>query len=127
MRFFADENLERPIIEGLRQQGHDIATVPTEEKGSPDPTVLALSSTEDRVLITNDKDFAELVFLQKQVTAGVILVRLPRFRTIEKVERVLEVVADQGERLMGVFTVIEANAIRRRPFLRVHGTGREPN
>lgn len=39
MRFFADENLERPIIEGLRQQGHDIATVPTEEKGSPDPTV----------------------------------------------------------------------------------------
>jgi len=68
-----------------------------------------------------------LVFLQKQVTAGVILVRLPRFRTIEKVERVLEVVADQGERLLGVFTVIEANAIRRRPFLRVHGTGGEPN
>ncbi len=127
MKFFADENLERPIIEGLQQQGHDIATVPTEEKGSPDPTVLALSNTEDRVLITNDKDFAELVFLQKQVTAGVILVRLPRFRTTEKVERVLEVVADQGERLFGVFTVIEANAIRRRPFLRVHGTGGEPN
>lgn len=125
MRFFADENLERPIIEVLRQQGHDIATVPVEEKGSPDPTVLALSNTEDRVLITNDKDFAELVFLQKQVTAGVILVRLPRFRTIEKVERVLEVVADQGERLFGVFTVIEANAIRRRPFLRVHGPGGE--
>ena len=123
MRFFADENLERPIIEGLRQKGHDIATVPPEEKGSPDPTVLALSSTEDRILITNDKDFAELVFLQRQVTAGVILIRLPRFRTIEKVERVLEVVVDQGERLMGVFTVIEANAIRRRPFLRVHGTG----
>jgi predicted nuclease of predicted toxin-antitoxin system len=127
MRFFADENLERPIIEGLRQQGHDIATVPSEEKGSPDPTVLALSTTENRVFITNDKDFAELVFLQKQVAAGVILVRLPRFRTSEKVDRVLEVIIDQGERLMGVFTVIEAHAIRRRPFLTVHGAKGKTN
>jgi predicted nuclease of predicted toxin-antitoxin system len=127
MKFFADENLERPIIEGLRQQGHDIATVPTEEKGSPDPAVLALSNTEDRVFVTNDKDFAELVFLQRQVAAGVILVRLPRFRTGEKVERVLEVIADQGERVLGVFTVIEAHAIRRRPFLTVHGAKGKPN
>lgn len=127
MRFFADENLERPIIEGLRELGHDIGTVSTEDKGSPDPAVLALSSTEDRVFITNDKDFAELVFLQKQITSGVILVRLPRFRTSEKVERVLEVIADQGERLLGVFTVIEAHAIRRRPFLTVHGPAGEPN
>lgn len=72
MRFFADENLERPIIAGLREQGHDVATVPTEDKGSPDPTVLALASTEDRVLITNDKDFAELVFLQRQVAAALL-------------------------------------------------------
>lgn len=127
MRFFADENLEHPIVEALRQQGHDVATVPTEEKGSPDPVVLSLSSTQDRVLITNDKDFAELVFLQKQVAAGVILVRLPRFRTNEKVARVLEVIIDQDERLLGVFTVVEAQAIRRRPFLTVHGAKENPS
>jgi predicted nuclease of predicted toxin-antitoxin system len=127
MRFFADENLERPIIEGLRDRGHDVATVPSEGKGSSDSQVLALSSTEDRVFITNDKDFAELVFLQKQVAAGVILIRLPRFRTVEKVERVLEVIDEQGERLFGVFTVIEAQAIRRRPFLTLRGTEGKPN
>jgi predicted nuclease of predicted toxin-antitoxin system len=98
-----------------------------EDKGSPDPIVLALSSTQGRIFITNDKDFAELVFLQRQIAAGVILVRLPRFRTSEKVERVLEVIVDQGERLLGVFTVIEANAIRRRPFLKVHGAEERPN
>ena len=27
MRFFADENLERPIIESLRQEGRDVATI----------------------------------------------------------------------------------------------------
>jgi hypothetical protein len=30
---------------------------------------------------------------------------------------VFEVVAGQGERLYGVFTVVESDAIRRRPFL----------
>jgi predicted nuclease of predicted toxin-antitoxin system len=126
MRFFADENLESRIIAGLRDRGHDVATVPWEGRGSSDSLVLALSSTEDRIFITNDKDFAELVFLQKQVAAGVILVRLPRFRTVEKVERVLEVIDGQGERLVGVFTVIEAQAIRRRPFLSLRGPERRP-
>jgi len=41
MRFFADENLERPIIERLGQEGHDIATVPPGDEGATDPVVLA--------------------------------------------------------------------------------------
>ncbi len=50
-------------------------------------------------------------------TAGIVLVRLPRLRTRQKTERVLEVICQQGERLRNVFTVIEAHAIRKRPFL----------
>jgi predicted nuclease of predicted toxin-antitoxin system len=119
MRFFADENLERPIVEALRQKGHDISTVPLAEAGAPDPDVLACARAEERVFITNDKDFAELAFLQQQVSAGIILVRLPRLRTAKKVERIIEVVEDQGQKLQGVFTVVEAQAIRRRPFLSV--------
>ncbi len=117
MRFMADENLERSIVEGLRRIGHDVLEASTETHGAPDPAVLERSVAEGRILITNDKDFAELVFLQRKATAGVILVRLPRLRTRLKTERVLEVVGQQGERLRSVFTVIGANAIRRRPFL----------
>ena len=119
MKFFADENFEQPIIQRLLRAGHDMATVPAGQEGAMDPVVLALSAAENRVFLTNDKDFAELVFLKRQAAAGVVLVRLPRFSTAAKVERVLEVIEEHGENLLGVFTVIEVEAIRRRPFLRV--------
>jgi len=76
---------------------------------------------EGRILLTNDKDFAELTFLQQRAAAGIVLIRLPRLRGSEKAARVFEAVESQGERLYGVFTVVEveAEAIRRRPFLSV--------
>lgn len=116
MKFLADENLERSIVERLREDGHDIATA-SDRAGAPDPEVLSRALAEDRVLLTNDKDFAELTFLQQKAASGIVLIRLPRLRGPEKAARVLEVVGSQGERLYGVFTVVEAEAIRRRPFL----------
>lgn len=117
MKLFADENLELAIIEILRQRGHDVAVLPPGDTGAPDPEVLATATAAGRIFVTNDKDFAELAFLQRQLTAGIVLVRLPRLHTNAKARRVAEVVDEQGERLLGVFTVIEAAAIRRRPFL----------
>ena len=115
----ADENLERLIVERLRERGHDVATVLPASQGEADSVVLDRSVDEERILVTNDKDFAELTFLQHKAAVGIVLVRLPRFRTPGKVERVLEVIEEQGERLGGVFTVIEEYAVRRRAFLSV--------
>ncbi len=119
MKWMADENLERPLIQRLREMGHDVATVPPSNAGEADSALLAQSVQEGRILMTNDKDFAELTFLQQQASAGIVLIRLPRLRTPEKIERVLEVIEEQRERLAGVFTVIEERSFRRRPFLSV--------
>ncbi|HEX4960404.1 MAG TPA: DUF5615 family PIN-like protein [Thermoanaerobaculia bacterium] len=119
MRFLADENLEHPIVERLRLLGHDVALVPEDEEGLPDTHVLARATQENRILLTNDKDFAELIFLQRKAAVGIVLIRLPGLRTPEKTRRVVEVIESQGERLTGVFTVVEADAIRRRPFFSV--------
>ena len=118
MKLLADENLERSIVEKLQDAGHDIISA-SDRAGAPDPEVLSRALAENRILLTNDKDFAELTFLQQKAAAGIILIRLPRLRGPEKAARVFEVVGGQGERLYGVFTVIEADAIRRRPFLSV--------
>jgi|SoiMethySBSTD1v2_1073268.scaffolds.fasta_scaffold951794_2 predicted nuclease of predicted toxin-antitoxin system len=117
MRLFADENLESAVIETLRRRGHDVAVLAPGRMGADDPEVLALATGEQRLFVTNDKDFAELAFLQRQLTEGIVLVRLPRFHSAAKARRVAEVIDEQAERLLGVFTVIEAAAIRRRPFL----------
>lgn len=122
MRFLADENLERLIVERLQGLGHDVATIPADAAGNPDSAVLDRAVSEQRILITNDKDFAELAFLQKKSTPGIILVRLPRSATPEKAERVLEVIQQLSTRLADVFTVIEPEATRRRPFLSIRST-----
>ena len=44
----------------------------------------ASALAEDRILLTNDKDFAELTFLQQKAAAGIVLIRLPRLRGPEK-------------------------------------------
>ena len=63
-RLYANENLPLPVVEALRQLGHDVLT--TMESGNtgqaiPDDAVLAFATAEQRVLITlNRKHFIRL-------------------------------------------------------------------
>lgn len=53
-----------------------------------DADVLAISEAEERVLITNDSDFGELIFSQHRSHVGVVLLRLGPSAAIEtKIER----------------------------------------
>jgi len=120
MRFLADENLELAIVEILRDEGHDVATVTSEGPGTADHHLLARSLEQHRILVTNDKDFAELTFLQKRTAVGIVLVRLAGYSPGEKAMRVLEVVKERGELLPGAMTVIERDLTRRRTLPRGH-------
>ena len=114
MKFLADANLEGPIVRRLWAAGYDLSWVRDEQPRATDPRVLELARTEARVLLTNDKDFAELCFLRREATAGIVLLRLPTARSAEKGERLLAVIQRFGVELEGWFTVITPKAIRRR-------------
>jgi len=116
MKFLADENIEGLVIKALRAAGHDVAEIAADHFGTGDRDVLARSVDEDRILVTNDKDFAELAFLQRSAASGIVLIRLPHSSSREKAARVEAVVADLGGRLTGAMTVVEADATRRRPL-----------
>ena len=62
MRFLADESLEAPIIDSLRGAGHDVEAIAEDDPGAEDPYVLRRAARSRRILLTNDKDFAELAF-----------------------------------------------------------------
>jgi predicted nuclease of predicted toxin-antitoxin system len=76
MKFVADEGLDAPIVEALRNNGHEVFYIKEECPGSSDEQVLQISNNLKEILIAQDKDFGELVYRMKQVHAGVILVRL---------------------------------------------------
>jgi predicted nuclease of predicted toxin-antitoxin system len=75
MRLLADECLDGRLVQGLRRAGHDVATVREMSEGEPDRVILDRACDERRTLITEDKDFGDLVVNRGLRVPGVILVR----------------------------------------------------
>lgn len=98
MKFLVDENMSRAIVGWLRSQGHDVLFAAEAQPGATDPAWAALAEQEGRVVITQHKDFGELVFRDGMASHGVILLRLDDAS-----------VADVLARMQEVWAVIEAN------------------
>jgi len=114
LRFLLDANVQMAVAQALRQDGHDVLRVSEVNARMPDSQVLDLASKQDRILVTNDKDFGELVFLRGQLAPGILLLRLSSGDPREVAKTVVAVVRDTGERLEGQFAVVTDNRIRLR-------------
>ena len=112
MNFVADESCARPVIQALRQAGHDVVAIAEIAKGATDDQVLERALKEKRVLITEDRDFGELIYARGRSSAGVILVRFPSRARRAKSATVIEAVSKLGSRLGDAFTVVEPGRLR---------------
>ena len=77
-----------------------------------DDKLLQLANKEKRILITNDKDFGELIFLQKKVTTGIILFRVKIQKSQEKMKLMKKLLMGYREKLFKHFIVITKDRIR---------------
>jgi predicted nuclease of predicted toxin-antitoxin system len=62
-------------VKALKRKGVDIVSVIEFSPGLSDVKVLDLANREDRVLVTFDKDFGELVVRERANVKGLILLR----------------------------------------------------
>ncbi len=115
MKILADENISRLLVDRLRQEGHEVLYIMEMARGSKDTTVLELASQSGALLVTDDKDFGELVFHQHLDASGVLLVRLATVEPSQAIEVVVQVIEEYGDRLLQAFTVIMPRGIRIRP------------
>ena len=76
MNFLVDENVDRKIADCLRSIGNNVDYVAEKDAGISDDEVLEIANEKNALLLTADKDFGELVFRQRCVTSGVVLIRL---------------------------------------------------
>ena len=118
MRFLADENVTRLVIERLRDGGHDVISIAETRSGAADEDVLNTANVDGRILITEDRDFGEMVIRQRLGLHGVILLELDRFSNAMEADTVTGVVAAHADRLFGNLVVIEPGRIRVRPLAR---------
>ena len=112
MNFMADESCAGPVIRALRDAGHDVIAIAEVARGATDEQVLERALKEKRVLITEDRDFGELVYARGRSSAGVILVRFHSRARQAKPATVVEAVAKLSSRLQDAFTVVEPGRVR---------------
>jgi predicted nuclease of predicted toxin-antitoxin system len=118
MRFLADENVSRLVVERLRAAGFDVASVQETRPGAPDKDVLDEADRGDRILVTEDRDFGELVIRQRLKVRGVILLELDRLPSAMEAELVAETVRIHAKKLTGNLLVVEPARVRIRPLPR---------
>jgi predicted nuclease of predicted toxin-antitoxin system len=117
MNFLADESVDNPIIERLRHDGHDVLAVLEMEPSISDEIVLERANQKGALLLTADKDFGEIVFRQRRITAGVVLIRLAGLSPGTKAAIVSDVIREHSSELLHAFTVISPGMVRIRPHL----------
>lgn len=105
MRFLADESCDFAVVRALREAGHDVVAVAETSVGATDEMVLQLAVREERVLLTEDKDFGQLVYAAARSAAGVVFMRYPASRRVV-------LVSTQQERLIGCFAVVQPGRVR---------------
>src|SRR6202451_1000347 len=80
--------------------------------GAADETVIDFARSERRLLLTEDKDFGQLVFAAAKQNSGVILIRYPASARSALSAAVLKLLSDSGESLYSWFAVLEPGRVR---------------
>ncbi|OPY69944.1 MAG: hypothetical protein A4E57_00822 [Syntrophorhabdaceae bacterium PtaU1.Bin034] len=77
LRFLADESCDFGVVRSLRSAGFTVTAVSEVASGADDNAVIDLANHEKSILITEDKDFGQLVYASGHESVGVILLRYP--------------------------------------------------
>ena len=117
MRFLADECCDTGLVSSLREDGHDVLYVLERKAGVSDDEVLIEAYNEERILVTEDKDFGELVYRLKKRSRGIILIRMDVKERQMKWLRLKKLIENYEERLPGHVVVIDSHKYRFRPLL----------
>ena len=95
MKFLIDRCAGRHLADWLREQGHDV--VESRERGVDpgDRVLLEWAAAEQRILVTIDKDFGQIVFSQQPPHSG--LVRLPDVPASTRIALMRTLLEDHGQ------------------------------
>jgi predicted nuclease of predicted toxin-antitoxin system len=121
VRWLIDECVDAALVLQLRESGHDVSYMSDVAPRATDLEVMRRAYSETRLLLTEDKDFGDLVFRQARPIPGLVLLRIDSTRRLLKGTRLQAAIDRFGERLLGRYTVIEDARFRSRPLHRPDG------
>ena len=91
MQFLANEDVPVASVRRLRVAGYDIAGIIEDSPGAKDESVLSRAHAEQRIILTFDRDYGELIYRRRlPFPAGVAYFRLTPITPDEPAERFIE-------------------------------------
>ena len=112
MKILADENMDAGIIEWLRSLGEDVLAVRESMRSADDVAILRTANTEDRIILTKDMDFGEMVFSQGMSAVGIVLLRLENAVTQKRLSVMQSNWDEVKQRARGNFVVLTEDRLR---------------
>jgi predicted nuclease of predicted toxin-antitoxin system len=116
VRWVADECVSARLVKLLREAGHDVAYAAEMASGASDAELIDLARREKRLLLTDDKDFGELVIRRRWDVPGLILMRINSEEPQIRWKRLEAAIGHFNEGLYGRYVVIEESRFRFRPL-----------
>ena len=117
IKLLANENFPLASVLVLRKAGYDITYIAEENKSISDAAVMNMAIEEERLILTFDRDYGELIFKHNYTPRqGIIYLRLLHYTPEEPgsvIHRLLSEFKIQTERM---FTVFDGENIRQRKF-----------
>ncbi len=109
---FADECVDRRLIEHLQNSGYKVTDIFNFARGSDDVTVISLANKAKAFIITEDKDFGNQLVYNKTFHFGTLLLRLEGIVIEEKKKLLLSVLQHNSDKLIGNFSVLTKYKLR---------------
>ena len=107
-----DESCDFAVVRALRAAGHDVVAIAEVSPRATDEVVMELAIREGRILLTEDKDFGQLVHANQAAAGGVFLLRFPATALADLPGAVVKLVERRGEGLLGRFVVLQPGRVR---------------
>lgn len=112
MKFVVDESTGRSVADFLDEKGFDTVYVGEEMRSAEDDEVMDFASKENRIVVTNDKDFGRKTVKEGRSTEGVLLLRLKIETPGNKIESVRNILENHREKLEGNLVVAKEDQVK---------------
>ncbi len=112
MRFLVDESTGPFAARWLVGEGHDVFSVYEQARGMKDESIIQKAFSENRILITNDKDFGEKVYREQYPHKGIVLLRLEDERAVVKIATLKRLLNQHANQLADNYVVVTEKRVR---------------
>ncbi|HEY5209558.1 MAG TPA: DUF5615 family PIN-like protein [Stellaceae bacterium] len=115
MKLKLDENIGRRGLELLGTYGHDVSTVRAQGLGgASDERLFEICAKEQRVLVTLDRDFGQVVRFPPEKSAGIVILELgSALSSLSLLNRLKQMaVLFETEAVAGKLWIVEPSRVR---------------